>query len=86
MLLELTIPWDSENSFQGADRKTIRYKLLTEDLNLAGYNCLNMPLEIGCRGLINSRHNGVLAAICSMVGIKSLKKWERGTLGPFGFI
>ena len=71
VLLELTVPWDSANSFQGAiDRKTFR---LTEDLNLAGYNCLNMPLEIGCLGPINTFNNGVLAAICSMVGIKSLK-------------
>ena len=49
VFLEMTVLWDSTNSFQGAlDRKTIIYERVTEDLNLAGYNGLNMPLEIGC--------------------------------------
>ena len=48
VLLELTVPWDSANSFKGAlDRKTDRYERLTEDLKLSGYNALNLPLEIG---------------------------------------
>ena len=33
VLLELTVPWDSANSFKAAlDRKTDRYERLTEDL------------------------------------------------------
>ena len=86
VLLELTVPWDSANSFKAAlDRKTDRYERLTEDLKLAGYNTLNLPLEIGCRGLVNSRNTGVLASICSMVGIRGFQKL-RGTLGKIALL
>ena len=79
VLSELTVPWDSESSFWKAlDRKTKRYESLTEDLKSKGYKTLNKPLEIGCMGVVNSRNLGVLAAICSLVGIWSLKKF-RGT-------
>ena len=86
VLLELTVPWDSANSFKAAlDRKTDRYERLTEDLKLAGYNTLNLPLEIGCRGLVNSRNTSVLASICSMVGIRGFQKL-RGTLGKIALL
>ena len=51
LLLELTVPWDSTSSFKAAfDRKYERYEQLTEDLKSSGFNTLNMPLEIDCRG------------------------------------
>ena len=54
LLVELTVPWDSSHNFQAAyDRKTARYERLTEDLRQAGYDPRNLPLEIGCRGVIN---------------------------------
>ena len=59
VLLELTVPWDSEGSFKAAfDRKFLRYERLTDDIKRAGYNTLNLPLEIGCRGVVNSRCPG----------------------------
>ena len=77
VLIELTVPWDSVSSFKKAmDRKLDRYERLTEDLKKKGYNTLNMPLDIGCRGVVDSRNHGVLAAICSMVGLRGLKKLQ----------
>ena len=47
VLLELTVTWDSSNSFQTAlQRKTARYERLAEDLRDKGYTTLNL-----CRGL-----------------------------------
>ena len=64
VLLELTVPWDSSHSFKAAlDRKCDRYERLTNDLKTSGYNALNMPLEIGCRGVVNSRNHCVLAEV-----------------------
>ena len=86
VLLELTVPWDSTSSFKAAlDRKLDRYERLTEDLKSRGYNTLNMPLEIGCRGVVDSRNSGVLAAVCSMVGIRGFKKL-RGTLARLALL
>ena len=65
VLLELTVPWDSEGSFKAAfDRKFLRYERLTDDINRAGYNtrnwlpgCGQLP-EQRCPGfsLFNGRH------------------------------
>ena len=69
MLVELTVPWDSANSFQNAlERKTARYERLTEDLREAGFKTLNLPLEIGCRGVINQRNATNLKSICNQLG------------------
>ena len=44
VLVELTVPWDSANSFQAAlERKTARYESLTEDLREAGFKMLTYP-------------------------------------------
>ena len=78
VLMELTVPWDSSNSFKAAlDRKTLRYTRLTEDLKKSGFNALNMPLEIGYSGMINSRNHTVPVSLCSLVGFKGLKKLRR---------
>ena len=61
VLLELTVPWDSSNSFQAAlERKTARYERLAGDLRDKGYTTLNIPLEVGCRGVIHTRNHLVL--------------------------
>ena len=79
VLLELTVPWDSAHSFKEAlDRKCNRYERLTINLKNNGYNSLNMALEIGCRGVMNSRNQEVLATLCFMVGIRG----SRGCEGP----
>ena len=50
VLLELTVPWDSSNSFQAAlERKTARFERLAEDLRGKGYTTL-----VGYRGVINA--------------------------------
>ena len=86
VLLELTVPWDSEHGFKAAfDRKYERYERLAEDLNNSGYSTINMPLEIGCRGVVNTRNHGVLAALCSIVGIRGLKQL-RGSLARLALL
>ena len=86
VLLELTVPWDSAHCFKEAlDRKCHRYERLTIDLKSDGYDSLNIPLEIGCRELINSRNHAVLATVCSMVGIRGLKRL-RGTLARLALL
>ena len=86
ILLELTVPWDSGHCFKEAlDRKCHRYERMTIDLKNNGYDSLNMPLEIGCCGVINSRNHAVLATVCSMVGIRGLKRL-RGTLARLALL
>ena len=86
VLLELTVSWDSAYCFKEAlDKKCHRYKRLTIDLKNNGYNSLNILLEIGCRGVINSRNHAVLATVCSMVGIRGLKRL-RGTLARLALL
>ena len=81
MLVELTVPWDSSNSFQAAlERKTARYERLAGDLREGGYNTLNLPLEIGCRGVINARNSLVMETICNIIKIPSKQKLK-GALG-----
>ena len=86
VLLELTVLWDSERSFKADfDRKYDMCTRLAEDLNNSGYSTLNMPLEIGCRGVVNARNHGVLATLCSIVGIRGLKQL-RGSLARLALL
>lgn len=75
VLIELTVPWDSANSFKAAEeRKTARYERLAGDLRDKGLTTFNLPLEIGCRGVINKRNHLVLETICNLVKIRGRKK------------
>ena len=86
LLVELTVPWDNATNFQAAlERKTARYERLTEDLIQAGYDARNLPLEIGCRGVINLRNAATLEYICNQVGIRAIKKLK-GDLGRIALI
>ena len=86
LLVELTVPWDSSQNFQAAvERKTARYERLIEDLREAGFDARNMPLEIGCRGVINLRNAANLEYICNLVGIKGIQKLK-GALGRIALI
>ena len=86
VLRELTVLWDSAHCFKEAlDRKCHRYERLTIDLKNNGYDSTYMPLEIGCRGVINSRNHTVVATVCSMVGIRGLKRL-RGTLARLALL
>ena len=86
VLLELTVPWDSSNSFKAAlDRKTARYERLCEDLRDKGYYTMNLPFEVGCRGVINARNHLVLEDICNLVRIRARKKLI-GSLGRIALL
>ena len=86
LLVELMVPWDNANNFQAAlERKTARYERLTEDLAQAGFDARNLPLEIGCRGVINQRNAAALEYICNQVGIKAIQKLK-GALGRIALI
>ena len=75
LLIERTVPWDSAHNFQAAlERKTARYERLTEDLRAGGVDARNLPLEIGCRGVIDKRSALVLETICNLIGIRALQK------------
>ena len=75
VLLELTVPWDSDSSFKAAlERKTARYERLAGDLRDRGFTCLNLPLEIGCRGVINARNHLVLETLFNMFKIRARKR------------
>ena len=87
VLLELTCPFDSSaSSFKAAfDRKTDRYERLALDLEGLGFTALNMPLEIGSRGVVTARNHMVLASVASMCGIRDLKVLRR-TLGKISLV
>ena len=51
-------------------RKRTRYEFLTADIQEAGYNCTNLPLEVGSRGYITSRNKESLTYICHLFRIK----------------
>ena len=86
VILELTVPWDSSNSFKAAlERKSSRYERLAEDLTRKGWKTINLPFEVGARGVINSRNFGVLTSICSMFGIRGLAKLRR-TVGKIALV
>lgn len=86
VLLELTVPWDSASSFKAAlDRKTARYERLALDLVERGCVVSNMPLEIGCRGVIDKRNSLVLETICNMFGIRAHQRLK-GALGRISLL
>ena len=87
VLLKLTCPFDSSiTSFKSAeDRKTDRYDRLTLDMKALGYLAMNMPLEVGCRGVITARNHVVLATICGLCKIKNIKSFRR-TLGKIAVV
>ena len=51
------------------DRKLAGYELLALDIKDNGYSVANMPLEVGCRGVIDKRNTLTLETICNLVGI-----------------
>ena len=68
------MPWDAASNFKAAcDRKLAQYERLALDIKENGYSVANMPLEIGCRGVIDKRNALILETICNLVGIKALK-------------
>jgi hypothetical protein len=74
-LLELTVSFES--NFDAAHtRKKIRYTSLAEDIHEAGYNCNNVPFEIGSRGHISTSNKTTLTIMHSLCKPKTrLKKF-----------
>ena len=63
------------SSFKAApERKTARYERLAGDLRVRGFTCLNLPLEIGCKGVINARNHLVLETLFNMFKIRARKR------------
>ena len=80
VLLELTVPWDSSDNFKAAyERKLTRYERLAGDLREKGFYTINLPLEIGCRGVLNARNSVVLETLCNILRIPARQKL-RGAL------
>ena len=50
-----------------------------------GLQAINMPLEVGARGVINQRNMAVLATISSMCKVKNFKQFTR-TLGKISLL
>ena len=86
VLLELTVPWDTASSFEAAlDRKTAWYERLALDLEERGFLVSNMPLEIGCRGVIDKRNSLVLETICNLFNIRAHQRLK-GALGRIALL
>ena len=51
-----------------------RYERLALDIKENGYSVANMPLEVGCRGVIDKRNAVTLETICNLVGIKAQQR------------
>ena len=78
LLIELTIPWDSQSSFKAAfERKTARYTQLTLDLEERGWRVSNLPIEIGVRGSIDKRNAANIETISIICGIKAIQRLKR---------
>ena len=64
-LLELTVSF--ETNFEAAhNRKKVRYTALAQDIVSAGYNCQNIPFEIGSRGHISLANKSTLTVMHSL--------------------
>ena len=69
-LVELTVPWDTSTNMAAAlKRKTERYEDLAAEINGNGFKCSNIPLEIGTRGVVNTRNKAVLTQLCHAVKV-----------------
>ena len=74
ILLELTVPWDRKSNIASAfQRKEARYETLAMDIEAKGFECLNLPHQVGTRGLISQRDRNVLLQLCSLFNIR---KWK----------
>ena len=67
---------------------TPRYDRLALDIKENGYSEANMPLEVGCRGVIDKRNALTLETICNLVGIKAQQRLKGALawialLGPY---
>ena len=72
-LVELTCPF-TRNIEAANRRKRERYEFLTTDIKEAGYQCMNMPFEIGSRGHVTRQNKITLAQLCSVTGVRKAQQ------------
>ena len=68
-LVELTCPF-TRNIDAANARKRDRYEILTSDIKDAGYQCYNLPFEIGSRGHVTRSNKITLVELCRVTGVK----------------
>ena len=101
-LFELTVCFERTENMQAANqRKRIRYTSLTDDIKEAGYDCKNIPFEVGSRGHLTLDNKTKLSILHKMCNPKTnyTKFWQNvsktsllcsyGSVSPgreFGFL
>ena len=71
-LVELMVHWNKSANIEAAtSRKAEMYKEPTTTIQGNDFKCLNIPLEIGTRGVVNARNRSVLTQLCH--GLKVTK-------------
>ena len=53
-------------------KKTTLYEELATTIVGNGFKCLNIPLEIGTRGVVNTRNRAVLTQLCHGVKVNKV--------------
>ena len=60
-LFELTVSFEQADNIQAANRRKYdRYSPLSADINDAGFNCKNIPFEVGSRGHLTQENRSKL--------------------------
>ena len=78
VLLQLTVPFDRATNFTAAyERKKARYQYLATDIEDRGFTTLNLPLEVGVRGVITTRNRDVLTTLCGMCRVKAPQAFRK---------
>ena len=86
LLIELTVPWDSQSSFKAAfERKTSRYAQLALDLEDKEWRVSNLSLEIGTRGSVDKRNATNIETISNLCGIRAIQRLK-GTLSKIALL
>ena len=67
--MELTCPF-TRNIEAANSRKRERYEFLTSDIKDAGYQCYNLPFEIGSRGHVTRQNKITLGDLCNVTGVR----------------
>ena len=52
-MLELTVPWESRIE-EAHERKRLKYDELRSQCIGNGWDCLCLPIEVGCRGFVGT--------------------------------
>ena len=78
ILVELTLPWESPQGLENARlRKDQRYEAHSKDIVCQEFRCNSFQLEVGVRGLINTRNKGVIVHIAKIMKIKKIQDTKK---------